>query len=719
SSASITVTEPSALSASISSTSILCNGGTADITVSATGGTAPYTGTGVYNVSAGTYTYTVTDANGCSITVTTTVTEPNALSVTTSSTSILCNGGTADITVSATGGTAPYTGTGVYNVSAGTYSYTITDSNGCSATTTQTVTEPPTLVATATVSNINCVTETGDVTVSATGGTAPYTGTGVFVEANGTYTYTVTDANGCTATVSATVEVESFVDIICPGDQSFDCNYSETCGVVTTGSTLSWDEPTASSFSTCDNGCGPATQIYGFIYMGEYNGSRYYCSNTSNHSWQAANTAAILAGGHLATIQSAGENEFIRTQIGASRAWIGYTDQNVEGTFEWANGEGVSYENWANSQPDNYSGSPSSSCGQADYTVIKANNGKWADKFECNLHEFVMEIPCGNSITITQTSGPSNGSFADGGTSQVVTYVATDDVTGATATCSFTVTVGECAPVYCESEGYCTAYEWIDQVVLGSINNQSGNNNGYADFTNMSTTASIGDAVFVQLTPGFSGAAYNEAWRIWVDWNYDGDFNDQGELVGQGYGSSTLSGSFIVPQYATTNVNLRVRVSMSWACSGYPPACGNFNYGEVEDYTLIIEDNINGMQTVIGQAGNESDFKQGRELVNLKSSEGMSSNMPVDNSGFEIGNIYPNPILSSNGRFNINVRAGSESDANVRIVDLSGKVLFTDVKHLEVGPNVVSLNVTGFPRGSYFVEVISGDNKQTTQLVVQ
>ena len=479
----ITVTEPTTLVASVSSTGIDCNGGSADVTVSATGGTAPYTGTGTLSETAGTYSYVVTDANGCSETVTITVTEPTALVASVSSTSIDCNGGTADITVSATGGTAPYTGTGTFSVTAGTYSYTVIDANGCTTTVNQTVVEPSPIVVSVTSSGVDCSTGNAYVTVSATGGTAPYTGTGVYCVTAGTYSYTVTDANGCSVTE--------------------------------------------------------------------------------------------------------------------------------------------------------------------------------------------------------------------------------------------TITVAPCAPTYCQSYALCSGYEWINSVTIGSINNWSGNNGGYGDFTSMVTTASPGDAVYLQFTPGFSGQAYNEAWRIWVDWNNDGDFYDQGELIGQGYGSSTMSGWMTIPQYATLNTNLRVRVSMQWACNGYPDPCSIYNYGEVEDYTIIIEDNINGMQTVIGQASNVSDFKQGSELVNLKSSEGMSSNMPVDNSGFEIGNIYPNPVLSSNGRFNINVRAGSESDANVRIVDLSGKVLFTDVKHLEVGPNVVSLNVTGFPRGSYFVEVISGDNKQTTQLIVQ
>jgi len=185
---------------------VLCFGGTATVTVSATGGTSPYTGTGTFTVSAGTYNYTVTDSNGCSDVVSVTVTEPTAPlnSVATAGT-ILCNGETTTVAVTATGGTAPYTGTGTFTVGAGAYNYTVTDANGCTFDVSGTITEPAVLSASATAGTILCNGETTTVTVTATGGTAPYTGTGTFTVGAGAYSYTVTDANGCTFDVSGTI----------------------------------------------------------------------------------------------------------------------------------------------------------------------------------------------------------------------------------------------------------------------------------------------------------------------------------------------------------------------------------------------------------------------------------------------------------------------------------------------------------------------------------
>ncbi|MCW3104199.1 MAG: C-terminal target protein [Bacteroidetes bacterium] len=227
----ITVTEPTALMAMSSATTILCNGGTADVTVSAMDGTGPYTGTGTFTVSAGTYTYTVTDANGCTATTTITVTEPTALMSMSSATTILCNGGTADVTVSAMDGTGPYTGTGTFTVSAGTYTYTVTDANGCTATTTITVSEPTALMAMSSATTILCNGGTADVTVSAMDGTGPYTGTGTFTVSAGTYTYTVTDANGCTTTTTITVSEPSAI-------ASTTATTSSNCGSATGSATV-------------------------------------------------------------------------------------------------------------------------------------------------------------------------------------------------------------------------------------------------------------------------------------------------------------------------------------------------------------------------------------------------------------------------------------------------------------------------------------------------
>lgn len=202
----VTISDPSVLTASVTSGNILCNGGNTNIVVSATGGVSPYSGTGNFSVGAGIYTYTVTDANGCPAVKTINITQPDKLNANVVAGSILCNGDAASVTVSATGGIAPYNGTGMFTVNAGNYNYSVTDANGCQATSVLNITEPSALNVSAQAEPVAINQTTTTVTLTATGGTAPYNGTGNFTVTEGTYSYTVTDVNGCQAgtTVSVT-----------------------------------------------------------------------------------------------------------------------------------------------------------------------------------------------------------------------------------------------------------------------------------------------------------------------------------------------------------------------------------------------------------------------------------------------------------------------------------------------------------------------------------
>ena len=212
------------LSLNTTNTNIDCFGqATGTATVTPIGGTAPYSYVwsnvpgntqAVNNLPSGTYTVTVTDANGCITTQNFTVTEPVALVGNSSVIDpILCAGGMATVSVSATGGTAPYTGIGSLSQSAGTQTYTVTDANGCSSTTTVTITEPTPLSA-VTTSTDEMMGMDGTATVTVSGGTPNYmyywmpggaTTPAITGLAAGTYSVTVLDANGCGDTLDVVV----------------------------------------------------------------------------------------------------------------------------------------------------------------------------------------------------------------------------------------------------------------------------------------------------------------------------------------------------------------------------------------------------------------------------------------------------------------------------------------------------------------------------------
>ncbi len=215
---SSTILQPPVLDVNTSFGVITTVGGTTTVTVGATGGTPGYSGTGVFTgVTAGQHIYTVTDFNGCIAKDTIQVLFiPPPLSLVYTQTNITCNGltnGALGITVS--GGAPPYTylwsnaatTSSITGLSATNYSVTATDALDSTISFNFTITQPTVLVASSVAGNIAFTGATTTITVSATGGTPPYLGTGVFSGYGaGTYNFTVTDAHGCTAPTSATVQ---------------------------------------------------------------------------------------------------------------------------------------------------------------------------------------------------------------------------------------------------------------------------------------------------------------------------------------------------------------------------------------------------------------------------------------------------------------------------------------------------------------------------------
>ncbi|WP_024982411.1 MBG domain-containing protein [Flavobacterium succinicans] len=245
---------------SASQTNIACNGGsTGAATVNAaTGGTGPYTynwtpgtptgdgTTSVTGLTAGTWTCTVTDANGCNTTQNFTVTQTAAISTATAAqTNVSCNGGSnGSASVTPSGGAGGYTyswspsgGTAATatGLSAGTYTVTVTDANACTATRNFTITQPTTIsTATAAQTNVSCNGgSNGSASVTPSGGAGGYTyswspsgGTAATATglAAGTYTVTVTDANACTATRNFTITQPTTISTATAAQTNVSCN---------------------------------------------------------------------------------------------------------------------------------------------------------------------------------------------------------------------------------------------------------------------------------------------------------------------------------------------------------------------------------------------------------------------------------------------------------------------------------------------------------------
>lgn len=233
--ASGTVSSVPSLNASITKTDDVCfhsRRGSAIVHVS--GGIVPYTyiwnnlvtDTGNMAISAGTYSVTVTDNNGCTVTASTVVNGPPQLIMSYTDQKIKCYGantGSFNITVS--GGTPAYTytwnqpsasGSNPTGLAPGDYAFTVTDANGCSVLGEDTLTQPASALSALTShTNVNCHGGSdGTVTINLSGGTPPYTYLGNPIPAGtttltglpaGTYAGNIIDSNSCTVAVSETI----------------------------------------------------------------------------------------------------------------------------------------------------------------------------------------------------------------------------------------------------------------------------------------------------------------------------------------------------------------------------------------------------------------------------------------------------------------------------------------------------------------------------------
>lgn len=233
------------------------------ITVSGTGGTQPYrysidggafTNDSTFdNLDAGSYDFTVEDNNGCQFTQTFSIGFITTINATITSTNVGCNGDTTgSITISASGGASPYTysldGTNFQalntftGLAADNYTVTVKDDNGCLGIETVTITEPDELaVSVVSTTAASCFNTTdGSLEIDVTGGTSPYnfdwsndsTTQNLINVGGGSYTVVVTDNNGCTATLTATVgqSPEMFIDLE-SGIKPVSCNGQSDGGV--------------------------------------------------------------------------------------------------------------------------------------------------------------------------------------------------------------------------------------------------------------------------------------------------------------------------------------------------------------------------------------------------------------------------------------------------------------------------------------------------------
>lgn len=223
---------------------------------------------------------------------------------------------------------------------------------------------------------------------------------------------------------------------------------------------------------------------------------------------------------------------------------------------------------------------------------------------------------------------------------------------------------------YCESKGENSSYEWLDNVVIGDIANNSGDDGGYAFFEDETTILYTSEVTNVNLTPGFSGTSYDEQYRIWIDMNQNGEFEESELLFDEGLTDVAVSGTMVVPSTSMLG-STRMRVSMKYEAEQTP--CETFSYGEVEDYCVFIELGDNVSEWNVGQL-----------------------------------EIYPNP---SKGIVNISY----DYNGQVRVYNLYGQLIQT----VNINAGVSQLNLEDLATGTYIITVESEEGTSVQRVVIE
>jgi len=228
----------------------------------------------------------------------------------------------------------------------------------------------------------------------------------------------------------------------------------------------------------------------------------------------------------------------------------------------------------------------------------------------------------------------------------------------------------------CASKSDFPWHDWIARVQLANVDQQSQK----ASYTLYTTTANLkaGGTFPITLTTGFSWFTFGEFWKVWIDYNQDGLFEEPGELVfsGQlnkpadGTLESALSGIVRVPATAKTGTT-RMRVSMKRGA--FATACETLPFGEVEDYAVHIDPVLMA--------------PPGAATVKAKNTYGLY--------------LFPNPADHA-VMLNLNEYAGLP--AQVSVMDALGRL----IKTVDLGteaPLIYELSLEGIANGHYFVEL--------------
>ena len=232
---------------------------------------------------------------------------------------------------------------------------------------------------------------------------------------------------------------------------------------------------------------------------------------------------------------------------------------------------------------------------------------------------------------------------------------------------------------YCAAKGKAANDEWIARVEIGDWSHSSGGGYGYEDHTGMDMDSVLDlwpqTIVPVSLTPAFSGLAYKEYFRVYIDYNGDGFFSEPEELAfDPGFASEAqVNGVIEVPPAAAGDAFLtRMRILMKYkGPQDTPPTpCENFEFGQVEDYCVRVNNIV------------------------------ISTNQQAEHAPMR---IFPQP---AGDQVFIELPQRVRFPVNIMVHDAAGREIYSNYA-LSL-PSPIRIDISGWPAGIYVVMLNDG-----------
>ncbi len=618
------------------------------------------TGASLSNLAAGNYTVTATDANGSTGTLIVSISQPAPLNTNLTSvneTSASANNGSA--TAAPTGGTAPYTylwSTGattatITNLDSGVYTVTVTDSHNCTKTgsviITVSGTNPTNYCASSGTPWVDWITRAKLNSIDNTSGKALYTFyNNVSTNLNTGTSYTITLENGFSwQTYDEYWKV--WIDYNRNGtfEDPAEVAYSGILSAPPLGSPGGSKVGTVVVPATADLGITrmrvslkrgayatpcetiPNGEVEDYVINLVSNGpvpcsieantSNITCNNNGTNTNTGDDTFTFSL-----TVNGSGTGTSWSTTIGGQNYTGPYGTPKTIGPLPISGGV-VNFtvtDSGTGTCTATVSVTPPAPCSNSNPCSINAtatspicnNNGTPTipadDTYTFNMTVTGTNTGAGWSTTIL--GAPQSGAYnvatlmgpypISGG---VINFTI-QDTNSPSCTKAMSVTppatcsTGSGGPSYCASSSAFLWHDWIAGVQLGTINNPS-SKTSYSNFTSISTDIIAETSYPITLTSGFSWYTYDEYWKVWIDYNQDGTFQEPDELVFEqavsappnGTNTYNVVGSIEIPSRAFEGPT-RMRVTMKRGTT--PPApCETVDNGEVEDYTVNISANFN------------------------------------------------------------------------------------------------------------------------------